>query len=74
MLHQFPAHAGCVTAVECAPAAAPPGPSHPRSFHPREFLLATASADRSARLWDLETWALVAEGARPLFLTLRLRR
>jgi hypothetical protein len=30
-------------------------------FHPREFLLATASADRRARLWDLETWALVAE-------------
>ena len=46
MLHDFPAHAGAVSAVE---------------FHPREFLLATASADRCARLWDLETWALVAE-------------
>ena len=36
---------------------------HPCSFHPHEFLLATASADRTARVWDLETFALVTESA-----------
>jgi WD40 repeat protein len=32
-------------------------------FHPHEFMLATASADRTARLWDLENWSLVAQSA-----------
>lgn len=25
-------------------------------FHPHEFVLASSSADRTVRLWDLETW------------------
>ena len=70
MLVEFAPHGAGITAVECVRgargAAVRGGPLlawMPRSFHPHEFLLATASTDRTARIWDLETWALVAESA-----------
>jgi len=32
-------------------------------FHLKEFLLATASSDRTTKFWDLERFALISETA-----------
>ena len=40
-MHEF-RHEGAVTGIE---------------FHPHEFILATSSADKTVKLWDLETFA-----------------
>ena len=32
------------------------GPVHDVEFHPHEFLLASASQDRTVSFWDLETF------------------
>lgn len=50
LLRELPPHGGAVTALE---------------FHPHEFLLATGSADKTVRFWDLETFDHVADGAGP---------
>lgn len=69
VLVEFAPHAAAVSAVECVRPCADARcvradtSSSPCSFHPHEFLLATASADRTARVWDLETFALVTESA-----------
>lgn len=44
----FKAHTSAVTSVQ---------------FHPKEFLLATASSDRTTKFWDLERFELVSETA-----------
>jgi katanin p80 WD40 repeat-containing subunit B1 len=44
LIHDFDAHKGPISSVE---------------FHPHEFLLATGSADRTVKFWDLETFSLV---------------
>jgi len=36
------------------------GPVHDVEFHPHEFLLASASKDRTVKFWDLETFQLVS--------------
>ena len=41
LLHEFTFHSGAITAL---------------AIHPSEFLMASASADRTLRLWDLETF------------------
>lgn len=33
------------------------GPVHDVEFHPHEFLLASASQDRTVSFWDLETFS-----------------
>ena len=45
MLHDFKLHSGAVTSIE---------------FHPNEFLLASGSADRTVKFWDLETMQMIA--------------
>jgi katanin p80 WD40 repeat-containing subunit B1 len=35
------------------------GPINDLAFHPHEFVLATGSQDRTAKLWDLETYELI---------------
>lgn len=45
VLHEFTDHTGPVTSVE---------------FHPREFLLASASTDKTAYFWDLDNFAPVS--------------
>lgn len=46
MIHDCKAHKGAVTSVR---------------FHPKEFLMATGSSDRTAKFWDLERFDLVSE-------------
>ena len=46
MMTEFHDHKGPVTVVE---------------FHPHEFLLASASVDRTVNFWDLETFKLVSK-------------
>ena len=46
MIHECTAHGGPVTSVR---------------FHPKEFLMATGSADRTTKFWDLERFDLVSE-------------
>ena len=41
LLHEFTLHTSAITAL---------------AIHPCEFLMASASADRTVRLWDLETF------------------
>ena len=36
------------------------GPVHDVEFHPHEFLLASASHDRTVNFWDLESFQLVS--------------
>lgn len=44
LVHEFTQHTGGISAL---------------AIHPTEFLMATASADRSLRLWDLESFEQV---------------
>ncbi|KAL5185863.1 Katanin p80 WD40 repeat-containing subunit B1 [Glycine soja] len=44
LLHDFKCHEGQVQCID---------------FHPNEFLLATGSADRTVKFWDLETFELI---------------
>ncbi|KAK8706554.1 hypothetical protein V6N13_050115 [Hibiscus sabdariffa] len=44
LLHQFKDHEGQIQSLD---------------FHPHEFLLATGSADRTVKFWDLETFELI---------------
>ncbi|KAK9115464.1 hypothetical protein Sjap_014411 [Stephania japonica] len=44
LLHDFKYHEGQVQCID---------------FHPHEFLLATGSADRTVKFWDLETFELI---------------
>ena len=37
------------------------GPVYDVEFHPHEFLLASASADRTVNFWDLESFNLVSK-------------
>jgi katanin p80 WD40 repeat-containing subunit B1 len=37
------------------------GPVYEVEFHPHEFLLASASADRTVNFWDLENFNLVSK-------------
>ena len=37
------------------------GPVYDVEFHPHEFLLASASADRTVNFWDLENFNLVSK-------------
>ena len=37
------------------------GPIYDVEFHPHEFLLASASADRTVNFWDLENFNLVSK-------------
>lgn len=46
MITDFKSHTGAVTSVQ---------------FHPKEFLLASASSDRTTKFWDLERFTLVSE-------------
>ena len=46
MITDFKSHTGAVTSVQ---------------FHPKEFLLASASFDRTTKFWDLERFTLVSE-------------
>ena len=48
MITDFKSHTGAVTSVQ---------------FHPKEFLLASASFDRTTKFWDLERFTLVSETA-----------
>lgn len=75
VLHQFPSHAGCVTAVECAPAAAPRRPSQP----PAASTLASScspppppTALPGCGTWRRGRWSRKARG--PLRLAPRPRR
>jgi katanin p80 WD40 repeat-containing subunit B1 len=43
-LHDFSLHKGPVNCLD---------------FHPHEFLLATGSADKTLKFWDLETFELI---------------
>ena len=36
------------------------GPVHDVEFHPHEFLLASASQDKTVSFWDLETFSKLA--------------
>ena len=40
------------------------GPVNDVEFHPHEFLLASASADRTVNFWDLENFNLVSKSER----------
>ena len=40
------------------------GPVHDVEFHPHEFLLASASKDRTVNFWDLESFQLVSTSER----------
>ena len=40
------------------------GPVHDVEFHPHEFLLASASHDRTVKFWDLENFQLVSTSER----------
>ena len=40
------------------------GPVHDVEFHPHEFLLASASNDRTVNFWDLEQFKLVSTSER----------
>ncbi len=40
------------------------GPVHDVEFHPHEFLLASASHDRTVNFWDLESFQLVSTSER----------
>ena len=40
------------------------GPVHDVEFHPHEFLLASASQDRTVNFWDLEQFKLVSTSER----------
>jgi katanin p80 WD40 repeat-containing subunit B1 len=44
LLHEFKFHEGPIRSLD---------------FHPLEFLLATGSADRTVKFWDLETFELI---------------
>ncbi|KAK3004770.1 hypothetical protein RJ639_018305 [Escallonia herrerae] len=44
LLHEFKCHEGQIQCID---------------FHPHEFLLATGSADRTVKFWDLETFELI---------------
>jgi len=44
LLHDFKFHSGQIRCID---------------FHPQEFLLATGSADRTVKFWDLETFELI---------------
>ncbi|KAM7274571.1 hypothetical protein ACFE04_016437 [Oxalis oulophora] len=44
LLHEFKSHDGQIQCID---------------FHPHEFLLATGSADRTVKFWDLETFELI---------------
>uniref|UniRef100_A0A6N2LEJ7 Katanin p80 WD40 repeat-containing subunit B1 homolog n=1 Tax=Salix viminalis TaxID=40686 RepID=A0A6N2LEJ7_SALVM len=44
LLHDFKCHEGQIQCID---------------FHPHEFLLATGSADRTVKFWDLETFELI---------------
>ena len=46
MIADFKAHKGAVNSV---------------MFHPKEFLLATGSSDRTTKFWDLERFEMVSE-------------
>ena len=48
MIANFKEHKGPVTSVQ---------------FHPKEFLLATGSSDRTAMLWDLERFEVIFQTA-----------
>ena len=48
VITDFKSHTGAVTSVQ---------------FHPKEFLLASASFDRTTKFWDLERFTLVSETA-----------
>ena len=37
------------------------GPVYDVEFHPHEFLLASASADRTVNFWDLESFNLISK-------------
>ena len=37
------------------------GPVYDVEFHPHEFLLASASADKTVNFWDLESFNLVSK-------------
>ncbi|KAF9675125.1 hypothetical protein SADUNF_Sadunf10G0198800 [Salix dunnii] len=45
LLHDFKCHEGQIQCID---------------FHPHEFLLATGSADRTVKFWDLETFELIS--------------
>ncbi len=40
------------------------GPVHDVEFHPHEFLLASASQDKTVKFWDLEQFKLVSTSDR----------
>ena len=40
------------------------GPVHDVEFHPHEFLLASASQDRTVTFWDLESFNKIASSER----------
>eukprot|EP00966_Prymnesium_polylepis_P028187 651748-Prymnesium_polylepis.1 len=44
LVHEFTQHTGAISAI---------------SIHPTEFLMATAAADRTLRMWDLESFEQV---------------
>ncbi len=46
MVADFRSHSAPVTSIQ---------------FHPKEFLMATGSADRTAKFWDLEKFEVVSE-------------
>ncbi len=46
MVADFRAHTGPVTSIQ---------------FHPKEFVMATGSSDRTAKFWDLEKFEVVSE-------------
>ena len=46
MIADFKNHTGAITSVR---------------FHPKEFLLASGSSDRTVKFWDLESFRLVSE-------------
>ena len=48
MLADFKEHEGPVTSIK---------------FHPLQFLLASGSADRTTKMWDLESFQLLSEAS-----------